>query len=261
MAGEVQIKAAPPPQTAPPMWDRQLIAIVLGLVIAMVVGYHSVGWGVNIARARPLMTPWDQAVPFVPESVLAYSMVYSCALYPLFVVRSRALFVAVTQAYTWLMALSYLLFVACPVSSAALRPPIDGLDLTRFSHWGVRLIYFADPPTNCFPSMHLSFAVLSLLSAYSARRMWGWVAAPIVTAIAVSILTMKQHYIADGVGGLALAVALWRWLVVPTARDLAAHGVTLAATWRGPVAYAGLAAAIYAGFYGAFAAGWRPWAT
>lgn len=231
---------------------------VLALLAAMVYGYRLVGLSVDPARARSLATPLDLAVPFWPDSILAYSMVYVCALYPLFTVRSSRLFSRTVVAYGWVMALSLLIFAAFPVTSAGFRPDIRALDLTRLSHWGTRLTYFVDPPTNCFPSMHLSFAVLSMLVAYSARPLWGLVAAPVVLGIGVSILTMKQHFIADGLAAVLLAGAVWWRQVRPT--SLALRGQPgVARSWRGPALYISLQALFYLVFALLFLAGWMPW--
>lgn len=231
---------------------------VLTLLMAMVFGYRLVGLTVDPLRARSLATPLDLALPFWPDSIYAYSMVYVCALYPLFSVRSSRLFSRTVVAYGWLMALSLLIFAAFPVTSVDFRADVRGLDLSRLSHWGTRLTYFVDPPTNCFPSMHLSFAVLSMLVAYSARPLWGLVAAPVVASIAVSILTMKQHFIADGLGGALLAGAVWWRQVRPTALQLRGQpGV--ARSWRGPLLYVALQALFYLVFGLLFLAGWAPW--
>ncbi len=232
--------------------------VVLGLIATMVFGYHFVGLAIDPARAHGLATRLDRAIPFVPESIYAYSMVYSCATYPLFAVRSERLFLRIARAYAWLLAISFAMFWAMPVTSVGLRADLSSLDLHRFAHWGVRVTYFVDPPTNCFPSMHLSFAVLAMLSAYTARPLWGWVASPLVAGIAVSILTMKQHYLADGVGALLLAVGIWHYVVRPDVYERP-QGERTARSWRGPAAYAFVAAGVYVGFFAAFQLGWRPW--
>lgn len=231
---------------------------VLALLLTMVFGYRLVGLSVDPGRARSLATQFDQALPFWPDSIYAYSMVYVCALYPLFAVRSSRLFTRTVVAYGWVMATSLLLFALMPVTSSGFRPDVAQLDMASFTQWGTRVTYFVDPPTNCFPSMHLSFAVLSMLVAWSARPLWGMVAAPVVLGIAVSILTMKQHYLADGVAGAVLAAAVWWRQVRPT--GLALRGREgVARSWRGPALYLALQMLFYGLFWLAFRAGWQPW--
>ena len=246
-----------PHRSSSRLWSTT--AWIVGLLCAMLFGYHGVARATNPVRVVSLMTPLDAAIPFVPQSIFAYSLVYCCALYPLFVVRHWALFDALVRAYAWLLGLSFAIFLAFPVSSAPLRPDFATLDLATFSGWGTRLTYHVDPPTNCFPSMHLSFAVLAMLSAWTIRPAWGQFALPMVLGIAVSICTMKQHYVADGVGALVLAVPLWRRYLVRAAATIG-PGERVAASWRGPAAFALVVAMFFAAFYSAFVCGWQPWA-
>jgi hypothetical protein len=237
---------------------RRASLVVLVLIATMLCGYHFVASVIDPSRAHGLLTRFDRAIPFVPNSIFVYSMVYSATTYPLFTVRSERLFLRIARAYMWLMAISFAIYLALPVTSVGLRPDLSSLDPQRFAHWGVRLTYFVDPPTNCFPSLHLSFAVLAMLSAYTARPLWGWVAAPLVLGVAVSILTMKQHYLADAIAATLLAIAIWHYLVRPDLAERPSSERT-ARTWRGPVLYAALAVSVYGVFFVAFLLGWQPW--
>ncbi|MBN8447771.1 MAG: phosphatase PAP2 family protein [Candidatus Accumulibacter sp.] len=96
-----------------------------------------------------------------------------------------------------------LIFLAWPTTMVRQTPATDGLTGLAW-----RLLHFADPPANCFPSLHVALAVIA------ARALWrrgafalatGW---PIL--IAASTLSTRQHVAADIVGGLLLAaLALW----------------------------------------------------
>jgi membrane-associated phospholipid phosphatase len=69
-------------------------------------------------------------------------------------------------------------------------------------------LFKTDPPGNCFPSLHV-FNTVFFASCYSWTKksvlkiclMWFWTA-----LIVVSVLTVKQHYLLDVFGGIALAV-------------------------------------------------------
>src|SRR6185436_14225959 len=83
----------------------------------------------------------------------------------------------------WTIAL-YLTTIARPaVDSAA----FDGL-------------WLFDVPENCFPSLHVSLAIIA--AAYWPRARWIGIAWAI--AIAVSTMTTKQHYFVDVAGGIAM---------------------------------------------------------
>jgi len=227
------------------------VLAALGMLGFTIAGFSLIGFAVDPAEAYVLRTALDDAIPFLPWSVYVYSWVYSSMLYPLFTVRSGDLFWRVVAAYGLVVAVSLLVFAVFPVTSVGLRPDVSTLDTALFHNWGVRLTYTVDPPANLFPSLHMSIAAIAALSAWKARRLYGLLAAPIVLGIAVTICTMKQHFVADGVAALVLVAVVYR---------LTLHGWPRAAmpraerafTWRGPVAYVAFHAMVYGGLYVTF---------
>jgi len=234
--------------------ERIALALSVGLVFFG--GYFAIGLGVDPARARSLGTPLDDAIPFVPVSVVAYALVYTMMTLPIFVVRCEPLFRRVALGYLAVVIVSLGWFLAMPVTSAGLRADLTTLDPARFTSWGLRLLYAWDPPLNLFPSAHLAVATLAALVAWQVRRAYGVLAFGMLLPVALSISTVKQHYVVDGVAGAALAAACWAVLVRPhrTPAD-AAYG------WAGPAAFVLLNALVYWGLYLAFLAGTTPWAS
>lgn len=216
-----------------------------------VIGYFAVARNIDPARALDLGTALDARIPFVARSVWVYLWVFPASLLPLFLVRCPRLFRRTIVAYGVAIAVSLVVFAAFPFTSVGLRADRAALDVTRFSPWGVSVLYRLDPPFNLFPSLHLSIAALAALSAWKARRLYGAAAFAGVAAIGASICTVKQHFVLDGLGGLALAAVVYAIVLSPYAPPPAtdpAYG------WRGPAAYAALLAAVQAGFYAAFLA-------
>jgi len=224
-------------------------ALTLCVVAFFLVGYFGVGRSVDPARARQLGTALDDRIPFIAASIWVYLCVFPAALFPLFVVRCPHLFRRTLLAYALAIAVSVVLFLAMPVTSAGLRANRDTLDVSRFSPWAVSVLYRTDPPFNLFPSLHLSIAALAALSAGKARRIYGAAAFVGVGLVGVSICTVKQHFIVDGLGGAALAALVYAAVLRPYEPP---PGTDPAYDWRGPAAYAGLLLAVYAGTYAGF---------
>ena len=220
-----------------------------GVAALFLLGYFGVGWSIDPARARQLSTVLDQRIPFVAASVWVYLWVFPASLLPLFLVRSPELFRRTLLAYTIAIAVSVVFFVALPVTSSGLRVETDTLDVSRFAPWAVALVYRTDPPFNLFPSLHLSIAALAALSAAKARKVYGAVAFAGVALLAVSICTVKQHYVIDAVGGAALAALVYAAVLRSYAPP---PGTDPAYGWRGPAAYAVFLLAAYAGLYAGF---------
>ena len=82
----------------------------------------------------------------------------------------------------------------------------------------------------------------------------------VVLGILVTISTMKQHFVADGLAGLALAAAVYAMVLRPyrPAAEGAVEG-SVAYSWRGPVLYVLFHASVYLALYGLFRFGFRPW--
>jgi membrane-associated phospholipid phosphatase len=122
-------------------------------------------------------------------------------------------FVLVCFSISTLMA--FAIYWAWPVSM--IRPEFTGDTVgERLMLW----VFMVDKPANCFPSLHVIFAVLGALLidragvGRVARQFW-WAFAAVVS---VTTITSGQHYFIDVPGGIAVALAgfaLVRWLLPP----------------------------------------------
>jgi membrane-associated phospholipid phosphatase len=228
------------------------VAITALVLVFYAAGYFLIGWATDPASARSLAMPLDARIPFVPETIFVYASVYTAVTFPLFAVRSPALFRRVGVAYGVVIAVSLAVFAVCPVTSVDLRPDITLLDASRFSGWGVKLVYTLDPPFNLFPSIHLAVATLAAFAAWKARPAYGAIGFAWVALIAVSISTVKQHFLIDGVAGFGLAITAYASIIRPYPRvPVAESGYG----WGGPLLYLAFHAGFYAAAYGAYRAG------
>jgi hypothetical protein len=106
-------------------------------------------------------------------------------------------------------------FVAGPVWSVAyacfllyptIAPRPDTVPGDGFAVWGLQFLYDADPPYNCFPSIHVAHWFVSALACHRVHRTLGFVAVSFASLVAIATLLTKQHYSADVIGGKFLAV-------------------------------------------------------
>ncbi len=235
--------------------DRWLVA--LALVAYFVVGFRVLPM-TAVGRATTLRTALDDKIPFLPWTMYLYAFVYTAMLYPLFVVRCSRLFNRVVLAYFAVLTLSFLCYLAFPVTSVGLRPDSSMLSDHVFHEWGLKLNFALDEPYNLFPSLHLSIATLAMLSAWKASPRLGALALPIVVGVGIAIVTVKQHYVVDGVAALALSAAVYCWILRPyPTRQIAERQRTYG--WRGAARYFAFHCAIYLALYGAFRMGVTAW--
>jgi hypothetical protein len=209
-------------------------------------------------QVHTLGTRLDAAIPFIPWTVYLYSWSYTFAVYPLFVVRCWRLFRRVTAAYLATVTAAFACFLAFPVTSIGLRGDVGRLDDRSFTDWAMRVTYAIDPPFNLFPSMHLSLAIVTAMSAFTASRRLGLAAAPVALAIAVTICTTKQHFVADGAAALVLGAVVYRFVLAPYEAERVPEPER-SFGWKGAALYLAFHLAFYLSGYTLFRLGWRPW--
>lgn len=157
-------------------------------------------------RAPHLLEPTalDVSIPFLPWTIWVYLSQFALLLAALLLARtdidrSRAF-------YAMLLAtlLAAIVFLAWPTQLARVPLPQGGFTA---SAW--RLLYLADVPGNCFPSLHVALAVLSATLLLRTGAIWRLAAPLWVLAIALSTLTTRQHIALDVAGGAVLAPTAW----------------------------------------------------
>ena len=146
----------------------------------------------------------DRAIPLAPLWVLVYGPTYLfLILSPIFILREDKLIRRLLLAYLMVWLTSYFCFVTYP--TVAPRPPT--VSAGGFVIWGLQFLYSADPPYNCFPSLHVAHSVISALACHRVHRGVGIAALICAALVAISTLFIKQHYVLDIIAGAALAVA------------------------------------------------------
>jgi membrane-associated phospholipid phosphatase len=150
--------------------------------------------------------PWDRALPLQPTWALIYGALYMFLIVlPVLVVREEAHIRRTFWAYLAVWITAYVSFLVYP--TVAPRPPELAGD--GFATWGLRFLYEADPPYNCFPSLHVAHSFVSALTCYRVHRRLGLATLLCASLVAVSTLFTKQHYIADVIAGTLLAFAAY----------------------------------------------------
>ena len=125
---------------------------------------------VAVGTVHAPVLPWDRAVPLQPTWALIYGALYMFLIVlPVLVVREEEHIRRTFWAYLAVWLTAYVCFLVYP--TVAPRPPRvvgDG-----FAVWGLRFLYDADPPYNCFPSLHVAHSFVSALTCYRLHRRLG----------------------------------------------------------------------------------------
>jgi hypothetical protein len=177
----------------------------LPLVAPVAIGQLAVYWLLNHypllpPRALPL-TALDRCIPFWPWTVWPYLSLHVIAVIGALSVRDRRVFLRLLVSYAISMGIVFALFALWPTHCVRPAPPADPAVTSSVYRWLVSV----DTPQCCFPSAHIVLPVLASAALWADRRrggIWPWL---LTGACLPTILTTKQHYVWDLLGGLAVA--------------------------------------------------------
>lgn len=182
------------------------VTIPMVALVALVPLYLAIA---NVARANTPSAPafaLDTALPLQPVWAIAYGALYGFLIVlPVLLVRQQDHIRRTVYAYLTVWIVSYIVFLMYP--TVAPRPAtVDG---AGFATWSLRVLYGADPPYNCFPSIHVAHSFVSALTITRVHRRLGLTALACAALVALSTLFTKQHYVADVIAGTLLALAAY----------------------------------------------------
>jgi membrane-associated phospholipid phosphatase len=171
-------------------------------VVLIIGGYQVYFWCQRHRFFHPRQWPTrlDELIPYLPEWVWVYSLLYYPAILCVnWVMKSSEQFNRVACSYMLLLVLQAVFFVLLPVRTPpAWRDSGAGGSLSeRF----LALVQRFDAPTNSFPSMHTSVAMLTALHL---AQPLGPAIYVFPVLIGLSCVLTKQHYLIDVPPGAAL---------------------------------------------------------
>src|SRR4030042_6143287 len=179
-----------------PDWLIRFIWLVVLLLLA------SAYFALNKPRGpvHILETTVDDWIPLIPAFIFPYISLY--ALLALSPWRFWKDDIGVFKLAAFIdLALSYLIYVFFQTKIE--RPVLTGSDISAAV---LRWVYSIDKPFNAFPSLHTSLSALcALLWRKAGSSIWPIILLWAMLIIASTVL-VKQHYIVDVFGGVAVAI-------------------------------------------------------
>ena len=189
-----------------PIRDRVIQLVISVFLIVGVYRFYFWCQRNQWTRPRELKLPIDDRIPFRPRWVWVYSFLYyPVILYMNVVMVSPRQFLYVATSYMVLLGLQMAFFTLFPVVT-----PVEWRAGNRGNGRSQRFLTFVqsfDQPSNSFPSMHTSVAMLTALHLQPIFGYWAF-AFPIF--IGLSCLFTKQHYVVDLPAGAVLGWVAFR---------------------------------------------------
>jgi membrane-associated phospholipid phosphatase len=178
------------------------VTLPMVLLWALVPIYIFIAEGMPRRALHAPAIPLDRVIPLVPAWALVYGSLYLfLILLPMLVVAGDEPIRRTVSAYLMIWMVGYACFLLYPT----IAPRPTALTGDGFGVWGLRFLYSADPPYNCFPSLHVAHSFVGAFACRRVDRKVGAVATLVAALVAVSVLFAKQHYVLDVAAGLLLA--------------------------------------------------------
>jgi membrane-associated phospholipid phosphatase len=148
----------------------------------------------------------DKLIPFEPIWVFVYASMYVIVILPFVYVKNHLLYRRMFFSFCCTGLIAYVIFLVYPTYDI-LRPVTNPFDFQRFF---LAIDNAHDSPYNCFPSLHVGFSMTAGLWTYYADRSKLGLAILIwAILVSVSVLFVKEHYIADLLGGGVLSSSMF----------------------------------------------------
>ncbi|MBD3919994.1 phosphatase PAP2 family protein [Paenibacillus sp. PR3] len=155
-----------------------------------------------------LVTDLDRITPFVSSFVIPYVLWYPFIAVVLIglAFKDRAAYYRTLFALCSGLIVAY--FVYYIFQTTVPRP--ENLPETGLFNRLVWIVYRHDQPFNCFPSIHVLTSYLMLRGGAGFNRLFRWATTAMSVLIISSTILIKQHVLADVVGGILVGELLFQ---------------------------------------------------
>jgi membrane-associated phospholipid phosphatase len=192
--------------------------LVLFYLLLNTVAYNWTGQLYPAGSGFRLETSLDAVIPFVPEMVifyvyLFYPLVVLTMLYFAFIEYKRGY--ALGWSLVAINAFAVLIYFVFPVSTFWYRQDILTHQMVG-NYWADQVynIFVNDTSFNCFPSLHAAVSTICFFAWFQYAKIKQSITTKTISIIALviaggvilSTLFIKQHYIADEIAGVLLAL-------------------------------------------------------
>lgn len=142
---------------------------------------------------------FESSIPLIPWSFLIYLSIYINIVVSIYMMNEIEVFHSYARAVLILLCVCGSFFLIFP--TAYPRPPYPHVD-NGLVYFGMNLVSNGDSPNNCFPSFHISYALVNWWWMRKVLPKYGFFFFLWAVAIMVTTLTTKQHYFIDIIGGM-----------------------------------------------------------
>ena len=176
------------------------LALSFLVLLFFIIGYKWAERGHIPEESLHFTIPFDLWLPRVPEFIVFYILGYLAVFILCFSMRDTHKYHAASSVFIVTLITSFMVFKFMPVYYHK--------ELIPGGNFFERMLYVQqklDVPFNNFPSLHVSLNGFAALIFAEKLPKFKWLFAVLFVLIASSTLFVKQHMLADVVGGIVVA--------------------------------------------------------
>jgi len=174
-----------------------------------IVPYSAAAFAGNFREAHDLSLFVDNHIPLWPPALVLYALYFPLVFFTFILVKDLNISKKGIYAFVVSALITFSFFIVVPT-----KMPRPTLVADGFFDNALNNVWMLDTAKNAFPSQHVAFSFVCAFILATAYKKWGWFFVLIASAIAISTVLIKQHYVWDIFGGLAVAVFAYWWAFV-----------------------------------------------
>jgi membrane-associated phospholipid phosphatase len=143
----------------------------------------------------------DDLIPLLDWTIWVYHSQLFFLMFSIYAIKRADNLNQVFYSMALCSLLSFSIFMIYPTTILRAAQTNGGLTAKAFA-----FLYAVDSAANCFPSLHVSLAVLAATGVLREGKNFSALVVIWAILITLSTMTTKQHYFVDVIGGLAVAI-------------------------------------------------------
>jgi len=180
---------------------ERLVQFFISLALLFILLIIYLGVQRIVTPTYSFMIPADYMVPFLDWTIIIYVSYYFFFLVASLLIN-RKTFIKFILVMFIAYVFSIIMFVLFPSS----YPRFDYTQIkNEVFQWAYGALHGVDKANNTFPSLHVSLTWIGCIGLIKSLKRFRWLVFIYGLLITISVLTTKQHYIADIFGGVSVA--------------------------------------------------------
>ena len=162
--------------------------------------YITINRVIDVSNTAILPTFLDDYFPFTPIFIIPYILYYPAITVPPIFLENWNEIKHMLVSYGIILVITGTFYIVTPVRMIRPILPTDG----GIFYSMVGIVYSLDAPVNCFPSQHAALIVAAAAMFKGKKSFVYWVI--LASLVVLSIAFIKQHWVIDGLFGVAIAL-------------------------------------------------------